>query len=243
MRIIGDGSNIGQNISKFRTERGLTQKALLELLRDTTFGQTNILSKTTISAVEQGRRAVSIKDAIALCNILDKSLEELLGIKKTNDEDAEESSEDILKKPSYGGVLPRNMIPYFDGDPVFASSKSNAFVAGWCILNSDRKMLVFKDKVLPINADIDLYMYPPKEFDTASGHGCLPLSLARLMESDHVWVDMLCLDPFIQGRYNGWYSHNKYRECLQNEGNGLVLPYSGLGVSYNAFRINSDKSQ
>lgn len=206
-------------------------------------------SVTSLSALETGRRLPSVRDLISICKVFGVRMEELCGLKYLNNgitliEDIpDDIPTDGVSIPNYGGILPKNMIPSYDGMPVYVISKSNAFREGWAILNNDKKTLVFKNMLIPIdNVDMDIYMYPPKESAFASGTACRPLSLNGLREMERVWVEMLCQDLYAKGRYNGWYRHNEYKECLINEGNGLTLPYSGLGISYNAYRINSDKA-
>lgn len=249
MVVVGNGTEISSNISKVRAKYGLTQAQFIEKVKEISGNECDMKSLCTLSAIENGRRVPTLKDMISICKAFNVSLEQLCGLEYISDvvplseapvNDIPENDPKIL---NYGALLAKNVLPNYDGLPVYVISKNNTFKEGWGILNYDQKLIIFKDFTFPINGvDIDIYTYPPKERNLASGKAHKPLSLNGLKGVDHVWIEMLCMDLYTQGRYNGWYRHNEFNECLINEGNGLTLPYSGLGISYNAYRILSDRS-
>lgn len=249
MNVVGNGTDICSNISKIRAQLGLTQSQFIDQLRAVSDGEYDMKSICTLSAIERGRRIPTVRDLISICKAFGVTMEQLCGLRyidevvSMEENNPSDTPKDGPVIPTYGAVLPKNMISSYDGLPVYVISKSDAFKEGWAILNSSEKALLFKNSIIPINSvDMDIYTYPPKERNFASGKTHQPLSLNGLRDMERVWVEMLCLDLYTQGRYNGWYKHNEFKECLINEGNGLTLPYSGLGISYNAFRINSDMS-
>lgn len=163
-----------------------------------------------------------------------------MNIQKSPDSDSQKEIPTIL---NHGGAISPNMIPRYDGMPVYVVSKDKVFKEGWGILNNSKKAIVFKDKVISINnVDMTIYTYPPQNRDFASGSECPPLSLSSLLKTERVWVELLGADIFYEGRYNGWYHHAEDNTALINDGNGHILPYAGLGITYNAYKINTDKS-
>lgn len=247
MKVYGNGTNVNSNILNLRTKLGLSQPEFIQALEETSGGQMDMRAVTTLSALERGRRSPTVRDVITICKTFGVKMETLCGLTYGEDVSSGDTktinTKEIPTILNHGGVIPPNMIPRYDGMPVYVVSKSNAFQEGWAILNDNKKAVVFKDKMISINTtDITIYTYPPQDRDFASGTGCQPLSLSTLLNTPHVWVELLGADAFYQGRYNGWYHHAKDNMSLINDANGHLLPYSGLGISYNAYRINTDKS-
>ena len=60
--------------------------------------------------------------------------------------------------------------------------------------------------------------------------------MAKLLNTEEIYVEMCTSDKAIRGIYNGWYHHNETKTCLISN-NGLTLPYEGLGISYSAFSM------
>jgi len=87
---------VGQRVKKFRKERGLSQEKLAEKLD---------VSRPVVSQIEKGKRKIKVEDVFKLAEILDFSIEELIGTKdpikvEIESESSQESAgEDSENKP------------------------------------------------------------------------------------------------------------------------------------------------
>lgn len=80
---------IGENIKKIRNLRGIGQKKLATMLN---------LTAASVSNWERGKRLPDIENLISLCEILQISSDELLGINKNNQQTATQITSDNIKK-------------------------------------------------------------------------------------------------------------------------------------------------
>lgn len=80
---------IGENIKKIRNLRGIGQKELATMLN---------LTAASVSNWERGKRLPDIENLISLCEILQISSDELLGINKNNQQTATQITSDNIKK-------------------------------------------------------------------------------------------------------------------------------------------------
>lgn len=68
---------VGKNVEAIRKERGLKQRELVLMLREKDF----IISTSGLSKLEANRRKVTDKELVALAEVLEVSIEELLNLK------------------------------------------------------------------------------------------------------------------------------------------------------------------
>lgn len=64
----------GENLRKMRTEEGLTQKVLAELMTERGVS----LDQSTVARIERGARAVRLGEALVFAEVLDRSVDELV---------------------------------------------------------------------------------------------------------------------------------------------------------------------
>lgn len=68
---------VGKNVEAIRKERKLKQRELVLMLREKDF----IISTSGLSKLEANRRKVTDKELVALAEVLEVSIEELLNLK------------------------------------------------------------------------------------------------------------------------------------------------------------------
>lgn len=240
---------IASRISALRQKIGLSQTELATIL---TNASGNVITTPTISSWETGRRMPPSARMPYLAEILGCTEDYLYG--KVDDEngiapelpDSNESTNDIvydsLEAKVEGEVKLRvNDIinnRRFDGRPVYITFKNYAHKNQWGLVNLTQKAFILSDRRM-LNFDAEsidfIYVDEPSYSSFCSINGNYPLDMTRLMRRTRkVYIEMRTADKNITTQYNGWYSHNENKTCLINS-IGLTLPYSGLGISYNAY--------
>lgn len=232
------------NLTHLRSKVRLTQEEFAERLSEISGGAC-VISSQTIAAFEQGRRTPTTTILYWICKCFNMSFDALLGL-HPSDEPQESAP---LKQPDTEDVIPQcgrkinaKDLYKYDKLPVYVKAPDNSFREGWAILDYPSKRFIFSTYMCSYNPRMEIYAYPPKESAYFNGQLLTPLTIPQVQNLPIVWVEMLNADPFIAGRYNGWYRHNEDKSALVNVSNSLVLLYSGLGISYNAYNIDSKQA-
>ena len=201
---------------------------------------------STVSMLETGRRPVSAKYMQVIMDYFKVSKAYLLGF--TDDPKEELPQKEIDNLIETGGVgsesdkvqiLPSDLFR-FHLCPIYVEYPNLYSMNGWAIYDDKTSELVFPDRRVKItdsfwNSDKVRLCTLRQEYDTVySDNSKKPLDLRRLMEQESVLVKMTSPYVGVRSMYDGWYHHNEKKSALINN-IGLVLPYEGLGISYNAF--------
>lgn len=223
---------LGKRLALLRKERGLKQGEFAEEFSK----YAKLKNKLTISSVstwEQNHRIPSHKTLIALARFYDVSLDYLFGITdKRNETGGKEKQDMVDEMISHSDAPLKNYeLVKYNGLPVYIRSRDSSVAQQWGILNYNNKTISCKDGLINLTADIECYSYSvQKPIRTQIA------AYSQLLETPHVWVEMISNDPEIRGMYNGRYTHNENNTALVKVDNGLVLKYSGLDSVYWAFR-------
>ena len=227
-----------------RADIGIQQSDIIDVLREYMFSdewgdrKKVILNASSISSWETGKRTVPAKYITPLCNILDCTEGFLRGFTDDPHEDIMDpenmrSHKEVLVEKA---LIPPENLHLYDKQPVFVVSKKYRYPAGWAIWNNKDQRLIFYDKILTITGinrdDFDFYAMRPYFADETVIDERFPLSAKQIMKRDMVYVSMRTPDEGLRNEYNGWYEHNENKTGLINRGNGHVLPYTGINVSY-----------
>lgn len=228
-------------LAQLRANAHLSQRELAAALSEVMgTDSSESISSITISAYERGNRMPIVNTLIAIATYFNVSLDYLTGlderseIKKVNDtpqKDLPFVEPDIL-------IGVREYKKYHN-NPVYVMTPNEKNLRNrWGILDYEKRRIVFTDLILPLTPDLKLFQYKPIEAQYLDVSFKQPLTIAPLCEATKpVWCEMLNGDSYIKGLYNGWYRHNENHTALINENNGLVLPYGGCGISYNAYSL------
>lgn len=232
---------IAVRLANLRTEQKLTQTELASLLSEV-LGRS--FSFMVVSSWETGRRTPAFDVLQALSNIYDCSLDYIVG--NTDDRHGTAEPKDVLDvnnndflKPEVK-LLPEDILRNrcFDGKPVFITFKNYAHPNQWALVNLKKNMFILSDnRMLKINTPSIDYVYTnvPTYESSCSINGNYPLDLSRLKKRNgDFYVEMISSDKEVCAAYNGWYHNNEDRTCIINSV-GRALPYTGLGISYNAY--------
>lgn len=206
-----------------RKEKGFTQESLAEAMGK----RLNIaFEKTNISHWESGRRAVPSKYIVLLCDILECDIDDLL-----------EKRLEVLGDNLY--AIPPSILQKYNQKPVYVHFDTYNHADAWALVNATGTdiELIFVDVTLKVRISSEGLNYYAKEPIYNLPEAALGKSLGymELMGEYRVYVTMKTGDGEVMALYNGWYHHNENRTALIKD-DGVVLPYSGLGKSFEAHK-------
>lgn len=230
-----------RRLAELRTKNHLTQKQLaneLSKLLGPTGVKAEAISSITISSYERGGRMPIVNTLVAICQLFDVSLDYMVGLDNTP-EIKRADKKNVLPYEEPDILIDPKELKKYHGNPVFVmSSTHKGLKPRWAILDYENRRLVSSNSFIPLTSDLQLFQYRPIEAQFLDVSFKQPLTLPQLIEeTDSVYVKMLNADAVVSGEYDGWYRHNELHSALINEANGLVLPYSGCALSYNAYHI------
>lgn len=244
---------VPMRIMLLREEKGLNQTEFTKELNKII--SPNSIGASTVSMWESGRRPVSNKYTEIMMKYFGVSRAYLLGLtedksEELNQDEIEELLNSLTSKSgdvSYNFYTATEKLQITNTDlfrfhlcPVYVEYSDLYAMNGWAIYDDIDKELVFPDRRVNVNDhfwktnNVKMYVLRP-EYDTIYGDIVnKTLDLKRTLKCKRVFVKMN--SPYMQVRnlYNGWYHHNENKTALINN-NGLVLPYEGIGISYNCF--------
>lgn len=196
----------------------------------------DIIAPVTISAYENGRRIPPVSTLVGMSKFFGVSVDYLLGVDApAKKAEIIEDDDSPLVKPDLK-IRPQDYEKY-DGQPVFLTAPDGTLQNRWVIMDYKKDRLVCPDAIYAINPQFTLYKMQPIEAIYTDIVFRKPCTMQSMREASVVWVEMLSFDPYVKGKYNGWYRHNEDNSMLINIANSLVLTYEGIGISYNAYNI------
>lgn len=231
-KVTTDKKIIAQRLTAARLDRSLTQSELAQLISEITHRETPI-AIPTISSWEQGRRSPSEEMIYALAQIYGIRREYLQGL---SDDKYGFGKEDGDDKAS-DHVVTQKMLSDYDKKPLYVEFKNIKHEDQWGIYDhNSRSILCLAGRLHADDPSISRLLAMEEHYFTANlSNGKKPMSYLKLMNyTSKIFVEMKTTDPYIRGKYNGWFKHNEDHTALINS-IGLVLPYEGLNVSYEAY--------
>ena len=252
MRITNAKHAIPSRIAQIRSEKGLTQTGLQEAFNNN-YKDSNI-SLSAISMWERGRRPVSDKYLDIYVDYFKVSKAFLLGFTDNKDEYLSDEQIKSLASGNYNAIDESNPsssvkevlwkeLFRFDHLPLYVEYPTYEHPSAWCIYDYANEKLVFTDRVEQVGpsmqnrsrkGEIKFYAMSPDYATIYADNKKKPLELLKVREKNRVYVKMLSPSPIVRAMYDGWYKNNENKTALIKS-NGLVLPYEGIGISYNAF--------
>lgn len=225
-------------LSYLREQNHITQAELADYLSKAIDEKYDYkVQSQLISLWETGRRPVPEKYYEPLMNYYDVSLEYLCGM--TDDPLGNEPDmKDTPFSASYENEpIKSNDLHNYNGLPVFVVFKDYEHKAQWGILDAANMRIAFASFTFPLvrHSTPKVKIYPAKPVYIgvpAPGSKSLALSAAR--QHEQVYIKMTTSDSEVHALYDGWYKKNETDSGFINS-SGLVLPYSGYGLSYVAY--------
>lgn len=246
---------IGLRIAEVRKKHKLTQAQFAAALSDY-INRDTILSTVAISSWETGRQLPNTNMLTAIASYFGVSVGYLTG---TEYRDGEVKQAPLVGQSAYeekqalkeGNYHFQNMdavkileddLPRYDGRPVFISFIGYQHEGLWGILDyMQQKLITIKGTYKLDLRAMDLYPLESYDFPTRRKRYAHPLSVGRFQNmKEKFWVEVKTPDQEIRNRYNGWYVHDKEHTAIVNLGTGLLLPYVGFGISYDAYQDPHD---
>lgn len=227
------------NLTKLRSQFRLTQDELVEKLIDLSGGLCSITG-VTLAAYEQGNRLPSLNVLYWICKLFNISFDTLLGLSPSGEPYLTENAvpeDDADVIPQCGRRINAKDLYKYDTLPVYVKTTDYSIGEGWAVFDYPNKRFIFSTGIYPYSQKVEVYAYPPKESQYMNGKTLTPLTLTQVLNESIVWVDMLGAEPYTSGRYNGWYKHNEDHSALINVSNSLTLLYGGIGIAFNAYKI------
>lgn len=239
---------IPDRLAYLRVKANLTQSKLVEYIREQLVadGARKIpkSNPSIISSWETGRRHFPDKYLKYLSELYSVTEGYLRGYTNDPDEEADEMS----VKPLELSVIeiPMTNLYQYHKRPVYVIFRLYTGQNGWAILNYWDRQLVFYNSVYDFSTDdlvnerLMIYATAPLFENTVYIRHQFPLEFKQVLAADRVYICMKSPDPFIRGKYNGWYTHNEDHTALINS-RGMVLPYDGIEVSFAAYQQAVDE--
>lgn len=228
----------GNRIAMLRKRRKLTQTQFcIEVMK--MHEDMGNLTAINISSYESGARLPSVKKLVAFADFFGVTTDYLLGL---TDNLTEEAKPENTTEGATIIAMPDTLIKFADlskyhDHPVFVVSPEMVIHNRWAILDYFNRRLVFANEIYPLNEKMKLYCQVPLSSAYAEYNLPRPIGFTQLWEHDLMWVESLSPDRQIRGLYSGWYRHNETKSALVNCSSGLALPYTGLGISFNAYNL------
>ena len=222
-------------MAKLRADRQLSQK---DLAREMTvmLDISKPVSPVTISSYELGSKAPKLEALVFFATFFGVSVDYLLCLEdKVSYSTIERKDDSPIVEPNTL-IKPQRWKEYHNM-PVYIVFADVRNQNRWGVLDYNKRRIVTTEQIVPLTTELTLYCYPPVDSYYKDVSGQQPLDMTQLMNtSEQVWIEMLNSDPYVKGKYNGWYVHNRDKSMLINMGTGLVLPYTGCGISFNAYK-------
>lgn len=223
------GSRLGSRIASERCKLNMNQAQLAQYMSETSGKGKTIQA---ISHWETGRRVPDEKSIKIMAQLFDVTPEYLLGF--TDDPTSHKRTKrdvDILIKPEeYNN---------FDGKVVYIEFHNYAEINQPAIVNQEKQSFVLKNGLIKFtNPSIKaVYISEPEYINYRSIYGDFPIDMNTLYSHNQnlFWIEMISPSEAVRQRYNGWYSRNENNSFLIHRGEGFVLPFEGLNVSYHAY--------
>lgn len=225
-------------LSYLREQNHITQAELADYLSKAIDEKYDYkVQSQLISLWETGRRPVPEKYYEPLMNYYGVSLEYLCGMTDDplgNDPDMKDTpfSASYENEP-----IKSNDFHNYNRLPVFVVFKDYEHKAQWGILDATNMRIVFTSFTLSLvrlsTSKVKIYPTKPAYIGVpAPESNSLALGTAR--QHEQVYIKMTTSDSEVHALYDGWYKKNETDSGFINS-SGLVLPYSGYGLSYVAY--------
>ena len=229
-----------ERLADMMEEKKLEPKDVVAFIRDALTETSGRLP--TVNTVNSWLDGKSLPSLNVFCLITDEfktSYDYMLGLSDTKKKKSQTKKEKTAIAPNASSLrISVDDLPKYDGVPVFLRFTDYSRPDAWAIYNDLKKCMVTKNVVLFVSElKCEIYSYAPPEALKRSFAGYKPLSLSQVMSQERFWIQMSTPNPIVKAEYDGWYHHNENKTAIINAA-GLVLPYDGLGVHFNAFSQN-----
>lgn len=222
----------GTRVKELRTERNMTQTQMSQEFA--IFAASSPIQPMTISSWEQGKKLCTVETLKYLALFFGVSADYLLGISDEENEGKirDASTLDLISPDEQ--VIKYNDLASVDGLPVVIESDTGTFGPLWAIYDHNKHRFLTKNGQLTYRPDIKVRSSIPFSMVTMEIFKKSMLTATQLQMQERFWVIKVDGTEKEKRMYTGWYRHNEDKTCIIND-RGLTLPYSGLGISYNAF--------
>ncbi len=228
-------SQIGKNIQSNRNRLGLSQAELARLIMDE-LKANGKLSNLAISTYERGDRCPPLATLIAIANIFNITLNDLVGCPTRN------KKEYVIKEgdnSQHGEFIRPENYALYDQKPVWIETKTGDEEGCWGILDyrrhDDNVYVVCTKGVVKITPSIVLYEFGVVDAICVSDKNMKKLNVGDLLTHEIIYCISTSHDEYTKALFTGYYKCDRQHMVLINRQNGLPLPVTGLGFAYQAF--------
>lgn len=221
-------------ISALRIKNNMTQQELGITVSELSKRDT-LYTVSAVSAWECGRRMPTEGTFKILASVFGVSIAYLKGLSDDPLGEAETSSTINPNENAeiHAVELDKDLLPLYDGKPVFVSFNNYEHKDQWFIYNVTKDTLIGSEFTINSSDPSIKRVFSFDPYLTDLGK-CLSIKDLLICKTS-VYVSMKSPDRQICSLYNGWYHNNENNTALINK-DGLSLPYEGLNNSYVAFR-------
>lgn len=225
-------------LSYLREQNNVTQAELADYLSKAIDQKYDYKVRSQlISLWETGRRPVPERYYKPLMDYYGVSLEYLCGMTDDplgNESDGKDTSFSALYENE---PIKTNDLHSYNGLPVFVVFRNFEHKAQWGILDETNMRVVFAHFTMSLirytTPKVDIYPMKP-EYIGVPTEQVSALSLGSALNHERIYIRMTTSDKEVHALYDGWYKKNETDTGFINS-SGLVLPYSGYGLSYVAY--------
>lgn len=198
-----------------------------------------------ISAWESGRKLPPIETLSKIAEFFHMSLEELC---RPCDNTYIKDRIDDINNPSVINpdtyiVRPADLGAYHK-KPIYVHYNGMQYNDEWGIVDILNKRIMFIDNE-PLDISNRSELSRQYVFYAIAPYGSVevqyridkPLTPPQVIKYKKVWVSHCSHDPYVKGRYDGWYHINRTETCLINS-RGDILPLEGMNYSFNCYLEN-----
>lgn len=220
-----------------REEYNMTQQDFVDRIYEFS-GEEISLTKANVSLWETGRRPVPYYLHKIIAKVFNVTTTYLYGL--TDDPKNDKPIPAKLSNRSSDKEIPIDKLRLYHGLPVFVAFTNFQAENGWALYDKRLNALVFTDNKLELNSQnlkaIKLYEMRPEYLCDYSVSSKM-LQLSEAIKKNRVYIKMRTDNESICNIYDGFYRNNENYTAFISQ-TGLVLPYDGVGISYNIYSEN-----
>ncbi len=243
---VNENRIIPTRLAYARNFRKLSQVEVLNKINELSNSD---LKQSIYSQWETGRRTIAIKHNAVIAEALNTSLEYLTGLTDNINSiygDLEIKTIDIDEEDSKIKIDASELYRY-DKKPLFVVPLDYSFSAGWGIFDKLTNTVTTLNGIIKLTKDSDLefYVYGPSFINEIGIRTKRRIDLRTVFECDYIYLESCSPDRVLRAQINGYYHHltngNNDKIALVSE-TGIILPYSGINISYIAYDVGFAKN-
>lgn len=215
-----------RRLKNLRASKGVTQKEFLKSFSE--YMDSKAISVSSLSSWELGLKTPhDFSILIALAEYFDVTVDYLIG---RVDEESYESLPSVLRNGKIHEISP-DELPQYNDKPVFLEFYSESYGSLWSIYDAKNDQFITQKGIIKNNSLMKYYI----SSQNYTNNEVASLTMDELLASTYAYIKYIGGDSVINSVYSGWYKVVAQKELVR-EGDGRVLPVTGLGITFIAYK-------